>query len=138
VHGTEVGKIGMKILVITKRQYMNKDLLNDRFGRFREIPLALAEKGHEVVGLCLSYQARKERRVQDGSVYWKSINATKSKSPGLLRFLLEASLIARKSDVIWACSDSFYGVIGCVLGKIYRVPMVFDIYDNFGNFAVAR
>jgi teichuronic acid biosynthesis glycosyltransferase TuaC len=138
VRETEAGGISLKILVITKRQYMNKDLLSDRFGRFREIPLALAQKGHEVVGLCLSYQAKKERRIQDGSVHWKSINATKLKFPGLLWFFLEASLIARKSDVIWACSDSFYGVIGCVLGKIYRVPVVFDIYDNFGNFAVAR
>ena len=25
----------MKILVLTKRQYMGKDLLDDRFGRFR-------------------------------------------------------------------------------------------------------
>jgi teichuronic acid biosynthesis glycosyltransferase TuaC len=128
----------MKVLVITKRQYMNKDLLSDRFGRFREIPLVLAQKGHEVVGLCLSYEAKKERRVQDGSVLWKSINATKFKFPGLLRFLLEASLIARKSDVVWACSDSFYGVIGCVLGRLCDVPVIFDIYDNFGRFAVAR
>ena len=26
----------MKILVLSKRQYMAKDLLDDRFGRFRE------------------------------------------------------------------------------------------------------
>ena len=44
-----------KILVITKRQYTGKDLLDDRFGRLREIPLALAEKGYKVQGLCLSY-----------------------------------------------------------------------------------
>ena len=27
----------MKILVLTKRQYMGKDLLDDRFGRFWEL-----------------------------------------------------------------------------------------------------
>ena len=32
----------MKILVLTKRQYMGKDLLDDRFGRFWEVPLELA------------------------------------------------------------------------------------------------
>jgi teichuronic acid biosynthesis glycosyltransferase TuaC len=40
----------MKILVLTKRQYMGKDLLDDRFGRFRELPLELARLGHEVIG----------------------------------------------------------------------------------------
>ena len=45
----------MKILVLTKRQYMGKDLLDDRFGRFRELPLELAKLGHEVTGICLSY-----------------------------------------------------------------------------------
>jgi hypothetical protein len=33
----------MKIFVLTKRQYMGKDLLDDRFGRFRELPLELAK-----------------------------------------------------------------------------------------------
>ena len=50
----------MRILVLTKRQYMGKDLLDDRFGRFRELPLELARLGHQVHGLCLSYRARNE------------------------------------------------------------------------------
>lgn len=29
----------MKVLVLTKRQYMGKDLLNERFGRFVSCPL---------------------------------------------------------------------------------------------------
>ena len=38
----------MKILVLSKRQYMGKDLLEDRFGRFWELPLELAQLGHDV------------------------------------------------------------------------------------------
>ena len=52
----------MKILVLTKRRYMGKDLLDDRFGRFRELPLELARLGHQVRGLCLSYRPRNEIR----------------------------------------------------------------------------
>jgi hypothetical protein len=48
----------MKILVLNKRQYMGKDLLDDRFGRFWELPLELARLGHEVRGLALSYRRR--------------------------------------------------------------------------------
>jgi glycosyltransferase involved in cell wall biosynthesis len=117
---------------------MNKDLIDDRFGRFREIPLALAQMGQEVIGLCLSYAPRIEGRVKDGPVLWESINATVFKFPGLFRFILQARKRVKNSDIIWACSDSFYGVIGCVLGKLYNVPVVFDIYDNFGKFLIAK
>jgi glycosyltransferase involved in cell wall biosynthesis len=116
---------------------MNKDLLNDRFGRFREIPLALARKGHTVNGLCLSYAKRDERLLKDGPVCWRSINATRMKTPGLLRFLFEALKLAKGADVIWACSDSIYGIIGYGLSKKYRIPIVFDLYDNFEFFFMA-
>ena len=117
---------------------MSKDLIDDRFGRFREIPLALAQKGHCVCGICLSYAKRNQGWIKDGPVLWNSINASRLKVTGLVKFIIESLRIAKKFDVIWACSDSFYGVIGCVLGRILGVPTVFDIYDNFGEFFVAK
>ena len=128
----------LKILVITKRQYMGKDLLDHRFGRFREIPLALGKKGYKVQGICLSYADKGEELIQDGPVNWKSINATSLKLPGLIRFFREAQLLAKKSDVIWACSDSLYGIIGYMLSLKFRIPLVFDLYDNFEYYAMAR
>ena len=128
----------MRILVLTKRQYMNKDLIDDQFGRFREIPLSLSQMGHEVTGLCLSYAYRNKGWIKDGLVKWKSINASPIKIFGLIRFVVEALKLTLKSEVIWACSDSFYGIIGCLLGRLCSKPVVFDIYDNFGEFYVAR
>lgn len=128
----------LKILVITKRQYTNKDLLDDRFGRLREIPLELALKGHKVYGLCLSYKRKKEDKIFDGPVEWQSINAGLLKIPGLLRFFRQAAELASKVDVIWAVSDSIYGIIGYVLAAKYRIPLVFDLYDNFEYFLMAR
>lgn len=128
----------MKILVLTKRQYMNKDLLDDRFGRFREIPLALAQKGHTVSGLCLSYAKRNEGHVNDGPVWWQSINASRLKVPGLVKFSLEACKRAEHAEIIWACSDSIYGIVGYGLSKKYNIPIVFDLYDNFEFFLMAR
>ena len=127
-----------KILVLTKRQYMNKDLLDDRFGRFREIPLELARKGHRVTGLCLSYRFREEGWVSDGPVRWKSINAGLSKISGLARFIAQAARLSREADVIWACSDSFYGIIGLSIARKQRIPLVFDLYDNFEAFLFAK
>lgn len=128
----------MRLLVLTKRQYMNKDLIDDRFGRFREIPLALAQKGHKVQGLCLSYSDKQEGLFHDGSVTWRSINATPLLFPGLLRFILEARTLSKKADVIWACSDSIYGIIGQMLSARFGIPLVFDLYDNFEYFLMAR
>ncbi len=128
----------LKILVITKRQYMNKDLLEDRFGRFRELPLELALKNYRVYGLCLSYQSKKEGRISDGLVEWESINVGPLKLPGFLRFFKRASQLAAKADVLWAASDSIYGIIGYVIAKKSRIPLVFDLYDNFEYFFLAR
>ena len=117
---------------------MKKDLIDDRFGRFREIPLALARMGHQVTGLCLSYAKRGPGYFRDGNVLWKSTNATPIKIPGLLCFISRACKHARHADVIWTCSDSFYGVIGYFLSRMYRVPLVFDLYDNFEYYLAAR
>ena len=128
----------MQILVLTKRQYMNKDLLDDRFGRFRELPLEMALKKNKVYGICLSYKKKEEIYIYDGPVEWQSINAGLLKIPGLLRFFKQAAEIVPKVDAIWACSDSFYGIIGYMLSSKYRIPLVFDLYDNFEYFLMAR
>jgi glycosyltransferase involved in cell wall biosynthesis len=117
---------------------MNKDLLDDQYGRFREIPLALGLNGHKIKGLCLSYVNRNEGWVKDGPVLWKSINATPIKLPGLFRFINEAQRFTKKSDVIWACSDSFYGIIGYMLSSKYQIPLIFDLYDNFEYYLMAK
>ena len=58
---------------------MGKDLLDDRFGRFRELPLELARLGHEVQGISLSYRPRSVGAIvdsaasRDGQVLWHSL-----------------------------------------------------------------
>jgi teichuronic acid biosynthesis glycosyltransferase TuaC len=128
----------MRVLVLTKRQYTNRDLLDDRFGRIRELPLQMALRGFQVNGLCLSYKKKKEGKMLDGPVLWESLNAGSLKLPGLLRFIWRASSLASRADVIWACSDSFYGIIGYWLSRRYHVPLVFDLYDNFEYFLAAK
>ncbi len=128
----------MRILVLSKRQYMNKDLLDDRYGRFREIPLALSKMGHQVAGLCLSYADKKQGHIWDGKVCWESLNAGRSKLPGLMRYISRAGKMAANAEVIWACSDSFYGIIGRWAAQRHRIPLVFDLYDNFEFYLAAR
>lgn len=128
----------MNILVITKRQYMAKDLIDNRYGRFREIPLELSKLGHNVTGVCLSYKNKSTGWHQDQGVRWRSFNVGRLKIFGLINFIFFVFNEMKKNDVLWACSDSFYGVIACFLGRVVNRPVVFDIYDNFDEFLVAR
>ncbi|WP_299979451.1 glycosyltransferase family 4 protein [Desulfobacula sp.] len=128
----------LNIFVISKRQYTNRDLIDDRFGRVRNIPYELAKRNNKVYGLCLSYQKKAELTIHDGSVEWESMNIGTLKIPGLLRFYRKADVYARKSDIILAFSDSIYGIIGYLLAKKYDIPLVFDLYDNFEYFKIGR
>jgi glycosyltransferase involved in cell wall biosynthesis len=132
------GSNALRILVLSKRQYMNRDLLDDRYGRMRELPLELAGRGHRGRGFCLSYATRPEGSIWDGPVRWESINATKALIPGLARFVLRAERLARQVDLIWAGSDAIYGVIAWLLGKRVGAATIFDLYDNFGCFLTGR
>jgi teichuronic acid biosynthesis glycosyltransferase TuaC len=135
----------MNILILSKRQYMGKDLLNDRYGRFYEIPRILAQRGHEVTGLCLSYRKRDERLqsnyVREPSVpAWFSINLGRLLVPGLARYRRELDKIieSTKPDVIYACSDSIHAILGRYAANRHGVKLVIDLYDNFDSYGATK
>ena len=136
----------MKILVLTKRQYMGKDLLDNRFGRFRELPLELARLGHQVQGLSLSYRRRDENCRTDASptgdaqVQWQSINLLSGFMPGLRNYFERARQMLKEfqPDLIWAVSDAFHGIFGARLSREFRTKCVIDFYDNFEAFTATR
>ena len=54
-----VVSLRMRIVVLCKRQYTNRDVIDDRYGRLWEIPAELARAGHSVTCVSFSY-ARKD------------------------------------------------------------------------------
>lgn len=133
----------MRILVLCKRQYSRHDLLDDRFGRIRELPLALASKGHRVIGACLSYTNHPESVTTDwdeatgAKVEWHSFNAGMLRPTGFVRYVTRVQRLIREfaPDLIWACSDSIYGIAGLWLARRSRASCIIDLYDNFESFA---
>lgn len=130
----------MRILVLSKRQYTGKDLLDDRYGRLYEIPATLAERGHEVIGIALSYRQRSEGWYQwDDAprLRWHSINALPL---GPWRYLSKLDEIVHEfqPDLIWACSDAPHALIGWRLKNRFHLPLIIDLYDNFESFGVTR
>lgn len=136
----------MKILVLTKRQYMGKDLLDDRFGRFRELPLELARLGHEVQGLSLSYRRRPAGTIidsgpaRDGQVLWHSLNLVNGFFPELRRYFERARQLLQdfRPDVLWACSDAYHAIAGYRLTQKCEAKCVIDLYDNFEAFRATK
>lgn len=133
----------MKVAVLTKRQYMRKDLLDDRYGRFWEIPQVLAARGHHVRGFTLSYEDKIEGPVEQGQpspVAWTSYNTGRPRAAGFWRFINQVSRDLHRNpvDVIWACSDSLYVIAGARLARRHRTVLVADLYDNFEAYDAAR
>ncbi len=136
----------MKILVLTKRQYMGKDLLDDRFGRFWELPAELSRLGHEVQGIALSYRTKPEGAwapsisSSTGSVTWHSLNLFNTPWPGLKRYLrfVQKRGGAFDPEVIWACSDALHAILGYKLAKNGTARLVIDLYDNFESYTATR
>ena len=136
----------MRILVLTKRQYMGKDLIDDRFGRFRELPLELARLGHEVHGIALSYGRRPEGTFPDkedsfnSGVIWNSVNLMNGCLPQIERYTKRALQISREfsPNIIWACSDAYHAIFGTWLAKHVASRCVIDLYDNFEAFKASQ
>lgn len=129
----------MKILVLTKRQYMSKDLLRDRYGRFFAIPEALAALGNSVHGVCLDYyNSAPVPGDFRAAVTWDSFCARNPKQIYRYFCFLQHQLRRWRPDAIWAASDSFHVVLGTVLQGMHRIPCVADIYDQFDAYGANR
>lgn len=134
----------MRILVISKRQYTNLDLIDDRFGRLRELPLALAKAGHEVTGICLSYRSRDEGRrddvTKDALVAWHTLNIKRLLPWGSMNYWRTIDAIGKDfcPDLIWACSDALHAILGVHVAKRLGASLVIDLYDNFESFPATQ
>ena len=134
----------MRILILTKRQYTNLDLIDDRFGRLRELPLSLAAAGHDVTGICLSYRSRDEGRrddvVENAQVAWHTLNFKRLLSWGSKSYWHTIDNITEDfhPDLVWACSDALHAILGTRIAKRLGASLVIDLYDNFESFPVTK
>jgi glycosyltransferase involved in cell wall biosynthesis len=135
----------MRIAFLCKRRYMGKDVIEDRYARLYEIPFQLASRGHDVLGLCLSYYADADIDTTHpvagtGRLRWVSRSLGATKIGGLLaypRWSL-AHLRAFAPDILIGASDIPHVVAGEWLARRLSVPFVADLYDNFESFGLSR
>ncbi len=135
----------MKTTFLTKRQYMQKDVIDDCYGRLYEIPNQLAQSGHSVQGICLSYRKRveaifKSEHTQTDQVTWYSFNLGYLIIPGLIRYLhaVKSRIETFKPDILIGSSDCPHVIITVLLAKWLKIPCVVDLYDNYESFGLAK
>lgn len=128
----------MRILVLTKRQYTGRDLLDDRYGRLFEIPMAMSAAGHWVRGLALSYR-RRPAAPQD-AVGWESMNAWPLAPWGAAQHLQRIRQLYQefRPDVVWASSDAWHAIAAWRTCVPAGIPYVVDLYDNYESFGLTK
>ncbi len=131
----------MKILYLTKRFYMSRDIVNDHYGRYYEIPKYLSIMGHDVSLFCLSYRNANEITISsETNLTVKSWNLGINPIYGLIRHYSRLNQIVRDSrpDIIIAGSDCFQVIMGARLAKHNSIPVIADLYDNYESYKASR
>jgi glycosyltransferase involved in cell wall biosynthesis len=126
----------MRILVLCKRQYSGKDLLDDQFGRLHELPAGLAALGNQVEAVVHSYRPRGSLMAEAAGVRWHSVDVFPWLPAGLALQHKVAEML--RPDVIWASSDALHAVAGVYLGRRFRIPIVVDLYDDYEAFGMTK
>lgn len=134
----------MRIAFLCKRRYMRHDVIMDRYARLYELPRGLAERGHDVLGICLDYRrspaSDTTHDAGKGALRWRSWSLGRLVAPGYWRYRREvlSQLEQFSPDVIIGASDCLHIVLAREFGRRLGVPYAVDLYDNFESFGMAR
>lgn len=130
----------MRILFLSKRRYMGKDVIDDRYGRLYELPAGLARRGHTVLGLCTAYRRLGNDGVnhhpEHGELRWESRDLVPP-VPWLPRQLVRRAR-AFNPDLVFSASDALQVTLGDWVARRLRVPHAVDLYDNFESFGLTK
>ena len=119
----------MKILVIMKRFGANKDMVMQDFGRQIRLFEPLAKK-HKIDFFCPDYKKKESKIIKR-----KRIRFIIGPISIFLVFKFLSSLKnlikKEKYNVIVATTDPLIGIIGYFCSKKFKIPLVYDLQDNF-------
>jgi len=123
----------MKLLFLSKRRPQGKDLIERPYGRFYYLPKVLAEKGHKVHILLLSYKNEPRNSEKKDGIDWDSISLIKH---GLFTYISEAEKIIKQVRPNWIIgfSDTYYGILAQRLADKHNTSSLIDAYDNYESY----
>lgn len=127
----------IKVHLLCKRYYTNKDLLNDRFGRLYHLPVQLARLGATVSVTAIDYRNPQPATINSSGVIFSTAPATPAKLPSLV-FAVYRTIRATQSDILIASGDSHIGYIGWRIARRLGIRYFFDVYDDYTVFSGNR
>ena len=123
----------MKILVIMKRFGTNKDMVIENFGRQIRLFEHLAKK-HKIDFFCPDYIKRESEIIKRKGIRYviKPISLF-----SLVHFYNSLKDLIKKEKyyAVFASTDPLIGIIGFNLSKKFKIPLVYDLQDNFESYA---
>ncbi len=130
----------MKILVVCKRQYTGRDLLDDNYGRLFEISESLCRQGHVVKGITLSYKNRATGKYKHQLADWLSLNGKPFSITGSFVFYkhIKNTILEFQPDIVWCSSDVWHIAIGGLACLRHKTKFVIDLYDNYESFFLTK
>lgn len=123
----------MKILCLSKRRPQGRDLFSQPYGRFYFLPRWLAQGGHEVHLLLLSYKNEPAACRQEENLHIHSVSSLPS---GPLPYFAKAKELCatQRPDWVIGLSDIWYGLLAQWLGPAHGAKSLIDAYDNFESY----
>ena len=125
--------IHMNLIFLCKRRPMGRDLLKSPYGRFYFLPKILAEKGHQVHVVFLSYRREPSVNIHRDGINWISVSLFYE---GPFKYVSVAKRLVReiRADWIIGFSDTYYGILAQRLGDRYGTKSLVDAYDNYEGY----
>ena len=123
----------MRLLFLSKRRPQGRDLFNSHYGRFFHIPRLLAETGHEVHLLLLSYRRDPAESHHIDGIHMHTISA---RPWGPWPYLVKARALGAEIEPDWIIgfSDTWYGILGVRLASAHGCLALIDAYDNYESY----
>jgi glycosyltransferase involved in cell wall biosynthesis len=123
----------LKLLFLSKRYPQGKDLYTRPYGRFYHLPRYLADRGHEVHLMLLSYRKDAPFAKYVDGIHWQSHSIF---DRGGLGYLKSCQVRIRKvrPDWIIGFSDTYFGILAQYLAARSGSKACIDAYDNFESY----
>jgi glycosyltransferase involved in cell wall biosynthesis len=123
----------LKLLFLSKRYPMGRDLILRPYGRFFYLPYYLAERGHEVTLLLLDYRNEAPADISHDGIRWIS-EPLASRNPGRYLGRLRQLLRTDRPDWVIGLSDTYFGILAQYYGYRYGIRSCIDAYDNYESY----
>lgn len=123
----------MRVLVLSKRRPMGRDLLERPYGRFHYLFKALSANGHEVAVALLDYGFGV--RIEKSFGQLRVISTPLFPSSGLRYLRCIRELIEEmRPDWIIGASDTYFGILADHYARKFGLCSLIDAYDNFEGY----